>query len=50
MRHGNTVRMKCQFCGKYTLELSHHVRNVHHTTITDAIVEGKWKNERNPED
>jgi hypothetical protein len=48
-RGGHTEKNLCQLCGIYFFYLSAHVRNKHGSTITDLIVEGKWKNERNPE-
>ena len=40
-----TAKRRCQLCGEYFFRISHHVRTMHHTTVTDLIVEGKWKNE-----
>jgi len=49
-RGGATSRIMCQLCGVFVSRISNHVLRIHKTTITDLEAEGKWKNERFPEE
>lgn len=44
------VRKLCQLCGRYYHDIGGHVRYAHNASITDLEADGKWKNERNPEE
>ncbi|HYT44308.1 MAG TPA: hypothetical protein VEP90_18405 [Methylomirabilota bacterium] len=46
---GRSIRALCQLCGRYYYGISSHVRKIHHANITDLEAEGKWVNERFPE-